>query len=118
MVSSLLGGNLLNLLFGALITWIPSASFIESFLLIIDKGKCESACSANARITTTENGLQKFTFKQLHAATGGFGTGNVVGHGGFGSVYRGTLPDGRRVAVKSMDRSGKQGEEEFRVEVG
>ncbi|XP_031503658.1 probable serine/threonine-protein kinase PBL7 [Nymphaea colorata] len=80
-------------------------------------GKCESACSANARIITTENGLERFTFKQLHAATGGFSTSNVVGHGGFGSVYKGALLDGRRVAVKSMDRSGKQGEEEFRMEV-
>ncbi|KAF3778283.1 Inactive protein kinase [Nymphaea thermarum] len=80
-------------------------------------GKCESACSANARIMTTENGLERFTFKQLHAATGGFSTSNVVGHGGFGSVYKGALLDGRRVAVKSMDRSGKQGEEEFSMEV-
>lgn len=65
----------------------------------------------------TEKGLQVFTFKQLHSATGGFGKSNVVGHGGFGLVYRGVLHDGRKVAVKLMDRAGKQGEEEFKVEV-
>lgn len=65
----------------------------------------------------TEKGMQVFTFKQLHSATGGFGKANVIGHGGFGSVYRGVLPDGRKIAVKLMDRSGKQGEEEFKMEV-
>ncbi|OVA00113.1 Protein kinase domain [Macleaya cordata] len=65
----------------------------------------------------TEKGIQVFTFKQLHSATGGFGKSYVVGHGGFGSVYRGVLPDGRKIAVKLMDRAGKQGEEEFKMEV-
>lgn len=65
----------------------------------------------------SEKGLQVFTFKQLHSATGGFGKSNVIGHGGFGLVYRGVLQDGRKVAVKLMDRAGKQGEEEFKVEV-
>ena len=41
----------------------------------------------------------------------------MIGHGGFGLVYRGVLQDGRKVAVKLMDRAGKQGEEEFKVEV-
>lgn len=66
---------------------------------------------------TSERGLQVFTYKQLHSATGGFGKSNVIGHGGFGLVYRGVLQDGRKVAIKRMDRAGKQGEEEFEVEV-
>ncbi|XP_010274442.1 PREDICTED: serine/threonine-protein kinase CDL1 [Nelumbo nucifera] len=65
----------------------------------------------------TEKGLQLFTYKQLHSATSGFGKSNVIGHGGFGSVYRGVLSDGRKIAVKLMDRAGKQGEEEFKMEV-
>ncbi|KAF3444003.1 hypothetical protein FNV43_RR13693 [Rhamnella rubrinervis] len=65
----------------------------------------------------TEKGLHVFTFKQLHSATGGFSKSNVVGHGGFGQVYRGVLNDGRKVAIKLMDQAGKQGEEEFKVEV-
>lgn len=64
-----------------------------------------------------EKGLQVFTFKQLHSATGGFSKSNVVGHGGFGLVYRGVLNDGRKVAIKLMDQAGQQGEEEFKVEV-
>ncbi|KAG2712556.1 hypothetical protein I3843_04G123400 [Carya illinoinensis] len=64
-----------------------------------------------------EKGLQVFTFKQLHSATAGFSKSNVVGHGGFGLVYRGVLNDGRKVAIKLMDQAGKQGEDEFKVEV-
>nr|XP_010925618.1 probable serine/threonine-protein kinase PBL7 [Elaeis guineensis] len=70
-----------------------------------------------APIVVSERGVQVFTYKQLHAATGGFGKANVVGHGSFGSVYRGVLPEGRKIAVKLMDRPGKQGEEEFKMEV-
>ncbi|KDP36300.1 hypothetical protein JCGZ_09807 [Jatropha curcas] len=76
-----------------------------------EKGSFENLEVANAK------GLQVFTFKQLHSATGGFSKSNVVGHGGFGSVYRGVLNNGRKVAVKFMDQEGKQGEEEFKVEV-
>ncbi|KAL0443818.1 UNVERIFIED_CONTAM: Receptor-like cytoplasmic kinase [Sesamum latifolium] len=64
-----------------------------------------------------ERGLQVFTFKQLHSATGGFGKSNVIGHGAFGMVYRGVLQNGRKVAVKLMDQAGKQGEDEFTAEV-
>lgn len=64
-----------------------------------------------------EKGLQVFTFKQLHSATEGFGHSNVIGQGAFGSVYQGVLHDGKRVAVKLMDQAGKQGEEEFKVEM-
>lgn len=66
---------------------------------------------------STEKGLHIFTFKQLHSATGGFGKSNIIGHGAFGSVYRGVLQNGRKVAIKLMDQAGKQGEEEFKVEV-
>lgn len=78
------------------------------------EGKSSSFCHIQV---ATEQGLQEFTFKQLHSATGGFGKSNVIGHGAFGLVYRGVLQDGRKVAVKLMDQAGKQGEEEFQVEV-
>ncbi|KAL8152152.1 hypothetical protein V2J09_009912 [Rumex salicifolius] len=64
-----------------------------------------------------ERGLQIFTFKHLHSATGGFSKSNVIGHGAFGSVFRGVLDDGKKVAIKLMDRDGKQGGEEFKMEV-
>ncbi|KAI4333838.1 hypothetical protein L6164_018597 [Bauhinia variegata] len=76
----------------------------------------EKSDFANLQVVA-EKGLQVFTFKQLHSATGGFSKSNVIGHGGFGLVYRGVLNDGRKVAIKFMDQAGKQGEDEFKVEV-
>lgn len=76
----------------------------------------DKAFSTDLEVAMDE-GLHVFTFKQLHSATGGFSKSNVVGHGGFGSVYRGVLSNGRKVAVKLMDQAGKQGEEEFKMEV-
>jgi len=70
-----------------------------------------------AVVVAGERGVQVFSYRQLHAATGGFGRAHMVGQGSFGAVYRGVLPDGRKVAVKLMDRPGKQGEQEFEMEV-
>lgn len=82
-----------------------------------DKEDTTTTSTANIIQVTSEKGLLVFTFKQLHSATGGFSKSNVIGQGAFGLVYRGVLHDGKKVAVKLMDRAGKQGEEEFQVEV-
>ncbi|XP_057533587.1 G-type lectin S-receptor-like serine/threonine-protein kinase SD2-2 [Amaranthus tricolor] len=59
--------------------------------------------------------LKVFSYKELHAATRGFS--EKVGHGGFGTVFRGTLSDSSHVAVKRLERPGNGGEKEFRAEV-
>lgn len=41
----------------------------------------------------------------------------MIGNGGYGVVYRGTLSDGTVAAIKMLHREGKQGERAFRVEV-
>ncbi|CAM0906160.1 unnamed protein product [Alopecurus aequalis] len=45
----------------------------------------------------------------LRAATGGFAESNKLGEGAFGSVYKGTLPDGYEIAVKRLSKSSTQG---------
>ncbi|PAN50403.1 hypothetical protein PAHAL_9G517600 [Panicum hallii] len=56
------------------------------------------------------------TYEQLAAATDGFAPGNIIGQGGFGCVYRGTL-DGAEVAIKKLKAGSRQGDREFRAEV-
>ncbi|RIA05024.1 hypothetical protein BRARA_K00629 [Brassica rapa] len=55
----------------------------------------------------------------LRVATNNFGVENLLGGGGFGSVYRGTLQDGRDIAVKKMDQADFAGKglKEFESEV-
>lgn len=58
-----------------------------------------------------------FTHKDILVATGNFSNERIIGRGGFGTVYRGVLPDGREVAVKKQQREGVDGEREFRAEM-
>ncbi|CAN6552851.1 unnamed protein product [Malus baccata var. baccata] len=59
----------------------------------------------------------QFSFGTIEAATNKFSVHNKLGKGGFGEVYKGTLPDGQQVAVKRLSRGSGQGGEEFKNEV-
>ena len=48
--------------------------------------------------------LMGYRIKELWAATGGFPEKGILGEGGFGKVYSGTLEDGRPVAVKKLEK--------------
>ncbi|WOL10968.1 proline-rich receptor-like protein kinase PERK13 [Canna indica] len=56
-----------------------------------------------------------FTYEELMSITNGFS--HAIGEGGFGSVFKGALADGRQVAVKQLKAGSGQGEREFRAEV-
>lgn len=58
-----------------------------------------------------------FSYEELMEITNGFSRQNVLGEGGFGCVYKGTLPDGKVVAVKQLKAGSGQGEREFKAEV-
>ncbi|KAL1215911.1 putative cysteine-rich receptor-like protein kinase 32 [Cardamine amara subsp. amara] len=59
----------------------------------------------------------QFDFKTLEAATETFSGKNKIGQGGFGEVYKGTLPNGTEIAVKRLSRTSGQGLKEFKNEV-
>lgn len=44
--------------------------------------------------TKRHHGSSVFTLKEMEAATGSFSDDNLLGKGGFGRVYRGTLRSG------------------------
>lgn len=63
------------------------------------------------------DGPRVFTFKELATATKNFSRSELLGRGGFGSVYKGTLRDKSVVAVKAIAKDSRQGENEFLAEV-
>lgn len=67
---------------------------------------------------TELKGPVSFRYKDLKAATKDFSEENKLGQGGFGDVYKGTLKNGKIVAVKklSLGHSGKI-DEQFESEV-
>ncbi|XP_028790325.1 probable serine/threonine-protein kinase PBL25 [Neltuma alba] len=61
---------------------------------------------------------QAFTFRELATATKNFRQECLLGEGGFGRVYKGTIPaTGKVVAVKQLDRNGMNGSKDFLTEV-
>ncbi|XP_010520344.1 PREDICTED: L-type lectin-domain containing receptor kinase I.9-like [Tarenaya hassleriana] len=64
-----------------------------------------------------EFGAHRFSYKSLYKATKGFGKDGFLGRGGFGEVYRGTLPLSREVAVKRVCHNGEEGMKQFVAEI-
>ncbi|CAA0822383.1 Probable LRR receptor-like serine/threonine-protein kinase [Striga hermonthica] len=58
-----------------------------------------------------------FSFAELKAATNDFNADNKLGEGGFGPVYKGSLGDGRAVAVKQLSVASRQGKSQFLAEI-
>ncbi|XP_044461082.1 putative serine/threonine-protein kinase [Mangifera indica] len=58
-----------------------------------------------------------FSYKELRSATEDFHVRNKIGRGGFGTVYKGVLKNGKQIAVKTLSAESKQGVQEFRTEV-
>ncbi|KAF3949842.1 hypothetical protein CMV_024333 [Castanea mollissima] len=56
-----------------------------------------------------------FSYRELQTRTWNFS--QLLGTGGFGNVYKGSLADGTLVAVKKLDRVLPHGEKEFITEV-
>ncbi|XP_044357814.1 uncharacterized protein [Aegilops tauschii subsp. strangulata] len=55
-------------------------------------------------------------YDELAAAADGFSEANLLGQGGFGHVYKGTV-NGQEVAIKKLRAGSGQGHREFRAEV-
>nr|GEW35348.1 probable leucine-rich repeat receptor-like protein kinase At5g49770 [Tanacetum cinerariifolium] len=62
-------------------------------------------------------GARSFTFEELSKCTSNFSEINNIGRGGYGMVYKGTLPNGQLIAIKRAQQGSTQGGLEFKTEI-
>ncbi|PNX72069.1 LRR receptor-like kinase resistance protein, partial [Trifolium pratense] len=67
--------------------------------------------------TSLQNGNMRVTYGELHEATNGFSSSNLIGTGSFGSVYKGSLSYFERlVAVKVLNLEARGAAKSFMAE--
>lgn len=114
---------------------IGVVAFVALFFLVVSRIKSRaqernSKAVANAEDSSSETGASRLvllfqnketgkelTIEDILKSTNNFDQGFIVGCGGFGLVYKGILPNGRRVAIKRLSGDFCQIEREFQAEV-
>ncbi|XP_014502834.1 probable receptor-like protein kinase At1g11050 [Vigna radiata var. radiata] len=100
---------------------------VLGFVLIVVYRKWDKKRKEDKYHRSVENGVRNsvlpntgakwFRISELERATGKFSQKNMVGQGGDGVVYKGTLSDGTLVAVKEIFDLETKGDEDFCYEV-
>uniref|UniRef100_A0A7N0UD00 Protein kinase domain-containing protein n=1 Tax=Kalanchoe fedtschenkoi TaxID=63787 RepID=A0A7N0UD00_KALFE len=85
----------------------------EAYMVSVEGGKLPDGTS----IFSDSKFGYRFPFVLIQEATCNFSESLVIGVGGFGKVYKGTLRDETRVAVKRGFGDSHQGLSEFRTEI-
>ncbi|XP_014496064.1 receptor-like serine/threonine-protein kinase ALE2 isoform X2 [Vigna radiata var. radiata] len=76
-----------------------------------------TSVSLMSTMATSILSVKTFSLSELEKATDKFSSKRILGEGGFGRVYSGTLEDGAEVAVKLLTRDNQNGDREFIAEV-
>jgi Leucine-rich repeat (LRR) protein len=89
---------------------------LKRWMLTHDKEAEELDPRLMVLLQSTEN-YKDLSLEDLLKSTNNFDQANIIGCGGFGIVYRATLPDGRKLAIKRLSGDSGQMDREFRAEV-
>ncbi|XP_052188014.1 leucine-rich repeat receptor protein kinase EMS1 [Diospyros lotus] len=92
----------------------PNSS-VDHNLYFLSSSRSKEPLSIN--IAMFEMPLLKLTLVDILEATNNFCKTNIIGDGGFGTVYKATLSDGKIVAVKKLNQAKAEGHREFLAEM-
>ncbi|KAJ4905451.1 L-type lectin-domain containing receptor kinase IV.4 [Raphanus sativus] len=107
-------------------TWMPSVCiffvpflFISTLIILVRfVMKRRRKFKEELEDWETRLGKNRMKFKDLYCATKGFNESDLLGSGGFGTVYRGVMPRTKKeIAVKRVSNKSHQGLKEFVSEV-
>ena len=90
--------------------------------MVLEAGACmtmpKSKEPLSINVAMFERPLLRLTLADILVATNNFCKTNIIGDGGFGTVYKAVLPDTKRiVAIKKLGASRSQGSREFLAEM-
>ncbi|WCJ28452.1 Leucine-rich repeat transmembrane protein kinase [Euphorbia peplus] len=102
-----------------LIAGIVVSAGVLSFILIVAMLYVRRKAALDDELVLSGIGSRPITFSysELKTATKDFSPSNQLGEGGYGPVYKGTLSDGREVAVKQLSLASHQGKDQFITEI-
>ncbi|WJX17418.1 hypothetical protein P8452_07339 [Trifolium repens] len=92
-----------KLLLKCIIPIAVSTILIVASIIILKVKKRKKVANTLERGLSTLGAPRRISYYELVQATNGFNESNLLGKGGFGSVYQGMLPDGEMIAVKVID---------------
>ncbi|GJT00140.1 leucine-rich repeat receptor protein kinase EMS1 [Tanacetum coccineum] len=92
-----------------------NSSSTDHNLYLLSSSRSKESLSIN--VAMFEQPLVKLTLSDILEATNNFCKTKIVGDGGFGTVYKAQLPNGKIVAVKKLNQSKSQGQREFLAEM-
>ncbi|KAJ1395489.1 Protein kinase domain [Sesbania bispinosa] len=91
---------------------------VLTFLVLLGLSFCYlKARRLKKKSAITFEFLRQFTFHEIQQATNDFDPNLLIGEGGFGKVYKGTLENGKTVAIKVANPESRQGLNEFHNEI-
>ncbi|KAJ7948602.1 Kinase family protein [Quillaja saponaria] len=97
--------------------WLPLPLYGNSQTMTKMSTTSQKSGTASCISLATSNLGRFFTFQEILDSTNKFDESLLLGVGGFGRVYKGTLEDGTNVAVKRGNPRSEQGLAEFRTEI-
>ncbi|XP_076931745.1 uncharacterized protein LOC143596999 [Bidens hawaiensis] len=96
-------------LFAIVILIASALSIITCLSYVWRKNKVKRTASQSS----TSKRFMKVSYNQLLKATNGFSESNLIGSGGFSSVYKGSLEDDKLVAVKVLHLQNRGAQRSF-----